>query len=151
MKYAVRRLAQFVSAGGSLVLSFLFADLAPGDFFSEMRLERGVTAETVAALRARHGLDRPLPVRYATWLGSMARGEFGYSLAYNSAVGPAAAAADPGHVAADRDRHAGGVAAGGSTGHLERGTSRHLERSGFKCRFRFCCLSQSFIGDYSVL
>jgi peptide/nickel transport system permease protein len=89
MKYAARRLLHslFLLAGVSL-LSFLFADLAPGDFFSEMRLQPGVTARTVDALRARHGLDRPLPVRYAAWLGSMARGEFGYSLAYNSAVGP---------------------------------------------------------------
>jgi peptide/nickel transport system permease protein len=89
MKYAARRLLHslFLLAGVSL-LSFLFADLAPGDFFSEMRLDPGVTAETVDALRARHGLDRPLPVRYAAWLGSMARGEFGYSLAYDSAVGP---------------------------------------------------------------
>jgi peptide/nickel transport system permease protein len=89
MKYAVRRLLHsLILLGGVSVLSFLFADLAPGDFFSEMRLERGVTAETVEALRAQRGLDRPLPVRYAAWLGSMARGEFGYSLAYNSAVGP---------------------------------------------------------------
>jgi len=43
---------------------------------------------TAEALRLRHGLDRPLPVRYVAWLGSMARGEFGYSLAYNGAVGP---------------------------------------------------------------
>ena len=89
MKYAARRLLHslFLLAGVSL-LSFLFADLAPGDFFSEMRLDPGVTSGTIAALRARHGLDRPLPARYAAWLGSMARGEFGYSLAYNSAVGP---------------------------------------------------------------
>ena len=89
MKYAARRLLHslFLLAGVSL-LSFLFADLAPGDFFSEMRHETGATAQTVDALRARHGLDRPLPVRYAAWLGSMARGEFGYSLAYNSPVGP---------------------------------------------------------------
>jgi peptide/nickel transport system permease protein len=89
MKYAARRLLHslFLLAGVS-ILSFLFADLAPGDFFSEMRLEPGVNAGTVAALRARQGLDRPLPVRYAAWLGSMARGEFGHSLAYNSAVGP---------------------------------------------------------------
>ena len=89
MKYAARRLLHslFLLAGVSL-LSFLFADLAPGDFFSEMRLDPGVTSATVDALRARHGLDRPLPVRYAAWLGSMARGEFGYSLAYNTAVGP---------------------------------------------------------------
>ncbi len=89
MKYAVGRLLHsLILLAGVSVLSFLFADLAPGDFFSEMRLERGVTAETVEALRAQRGLDRPLTVRYAAWLGSMARGEFGYSLAYDSAVGP---------------------------------------------------------------
>jgi peptide/nickel transport system permease protein len=89
LKYAARRLLHslFLLAGVSL-LSFLFADLAPGDFFSEMRLDPGMTASTVDALRARHGLDRPLPARYAAWLASMARGEFGYSLAYNSAIGP---------------------------------------------------------------
>jgi peptide/nickel transport system permease protein len=97
MKYAARRLLHslFLLAAVSL-LSFLFADLAPGDFFSEMRLEPGVTRNTVDALRARHGLDRPLPVRYAAWLASMARGEFGYSLAYNSAVGPLLRARIPG-------------------------------------------------------
>jgi peptide/nickel transport system permease protein len=89
MKYAVRRLLHslLLLAGVSL-LSFLFADLAPGDFFSELRHETGATEQTVDALRVRHGLDRPLLVRYAVWLGSVARGEFGYSLAYNSAVGP---------------------------------------------------------------
>jgi peptide/nickel transport system permease protein len=89
MRYAARRLLHslLLLAGVSL-LSFLFADLAPGDFFSEMRLDPGVTGGTIDRLRARHGLDRPLPVRYAAWLGSMAHGEFGYSLAYDSAVGP---------------------------------------------------------------
>jgi peptide/nickel transport system permease protein len=89
MRYAARRLLHglLLLAGVSL-LSFLFADLAPGDFFSEMRLERGVTAQTIQSMRERRGLDRPLPVRYAAWLASMARGEFGYSLAYASPVGP---------------------------------------------------------------
>jgi len=97
MKYAARRLLHsLLLLGGVSVLSFVFADLAPGDFFSEMRLERGVTAETVEALRAQHGLDRPLPVRYAAWLASMARGEFGYSLAYRGAVGPLLAERIPG-------------------------------------------------------
>src|SRR5260370_41438799 len=78
MKYAARRLLHsLVLLGGVSVLSFLFADLAPGDFFSEIHLERGVTAETVEALRARHGLDRPPPPRYAAWLGWIGRGEFG--------------------------------------------------------------------------
>jgi len=73
---------------GISVGSFLFADLAPGDFFSEMQLQPGVTPAAVAALRAQYALDRPLPVRYANWLASMARGEFGYSLTYRGPVGP---------------------------------------------------------------
>ena len=87
--YTVRRVIHsIVLLGGVSVFSFLFADLAPGDFFTEMRLDPLVPAGTAEALRVRHGLDRPLPVRYAAWLGSMGRGEFGYSLAYKSAVGP---------------------------------------------------------------
>jgi peptide/nickel transport system permease protein len=73
---------------GVSLLSFLFADLAPGDYFSQLRTDPRVSAETVAALRAQYGLDRPLPVRYAAWVASVLRGDFGYSLAYNSPVGP---------------------------------------------------------------
>ena len=89
MKYAAQRLLHsfFLLAGVSL-LSFLFADLAPGDFYSEMRLDPRVSAATVEAMRAERGLNRGLAVRYAAWLASIARGEFGYSLAYNQAVGP---------------------------------------------------------------
>jgi peptide/nickel transport system permease protein len=68
------------------VLSFLFADLAPGDFYAE--LDQRVSAATIQAMRAERGLDRPLPMRYAAWIASVARGEFGHSLAYNSPVGP---------------------------------------------------------------
>ena len=70
------------------ILSFVFAELAPGDFFSEMQANPRVTADTLAALRAQNGLDRPLPARYAMWLRSVARGEFGYSLTYHAPVGP---------------------------------------------------------------
>jgi len=90
MKYAAQRLlhAVFLLLGVSF-LSFLFADLAPGDFFSELRLDNPeVSAETIAALRAQYGLDRPLPVRYGVWLAAVAHGEFGYSLAYRGPVGP---------------------------------------------------------------
>jgi peptide/nickel transport system permease protein len=89
MKYALQRLLHgLLLLAAVSVLSFLFANLAPGDFYSEMRLDPRVSAATVQAMRAARGLDRPLPVRYAAWLASVARGEFGYSLAYGSAVGP---------------------------------------------------------------
>jgi peptide/nickel transport system permease protein len=71
---------------GVSVLSFLLADMAPGDFFGEMRLDPRMSEETVRALRARHGLDRPLPERYVRWVGSLLRGELGFSFAYGRPV-----------------------------------------------------------------
>jgi peptide/nickel transport system permease protein len=70
------------------VLSFVMIQLAPGDFFAEMRLDPRISEATVQALRARYGLERPLPERYLIWLSSLARGELGYSFAYGSPVGP---------------------------------------------------------------
>jgi peptide/nickel transport system permease protein len=89
MRYIARRLLHgLLLLVGVSMLSFLFADLAPGDYFSELRTDPRVSPETIAALRAQSGLDRPLPVRYAAWVASVLRGDFGYSLAYNSPVGP---------------------------------------------------------------
>ena len=70
------------------ILSFVLVDLAPGDFFAEMRLDPRISEATLRTLRARHGLDRPLPERYARWAASLARGELGYSFAYGSPVAP---------------------------------------------------------------
>jgi len=39
-------------------------------------------------LRAQYQLDRPLPVRYASWMNSVLRGQMGFSFAYNSPVAP---------------------------------------------------------------
>ena len=85
MRYLLRRLlhAVFVLAGVS-VLSFLFSEMSPGDYFAEMRMMPQVSPDTIAAQRAQYGLDRPLPIRYARWLQSVARGDFGYSFAYNA-------------------------------------------------------------------
>src|SRR5262249_11741545 len=57
-------------------------------FFDEMRLNPQISAETISTLRAHYGLDRPLAVRYFLWVGSVVRGDFGYSLAYNAPVAP---------------------------------------------------------------
>jgi peptide/nickel transport system permease protein len=72
---------------GVSILSFVMVELAPGDYFAEMRLDPRVSAATVQALRVRYGLDRPLPERYLRWLASLARGELGYSFAYGQPVG----------------------------------------------------------------
>ncbi len=89
MRYLLRRLvhASFLLVGVS-VLAFLFTTLAPGTYFDEMRLNPQIAPETVAALRSQYGFDKPLPVRYATWLSSAFHGDMGFSFAYNSPVAP---------------------------------------------------------------
>jgi len=89
MRYLWRRAAHAVLLLFAVsVFSFALVELAPGDYFDEMRLNPQISRDTVADLRARYGLDRPLPARYALWLRSVARGELGYSFAYASPVGP---------------------------------------------------------------
>ena len=73
---------------GVSVFAFVLIDLAPGDYFEEMKLNPQISPSTLAALRAEYGLDRPLAVRYALWLRSVARGELGFSFAYNRPVWP---------------------------------------------------------------
>jgi peptide/nickel transport system permease protein len=89
MPYLARRLfhSVFLLACVSL-LTFALVDLAPGEFFDEMRLDPRVSKETIAGLRSHYGLDLPLPVKYLRWLESVLRGECGFSLSYNSPAGP---------------------------------------------------------------
>jgi peptide/nickel transport system permease protein len=87
--YLGRRLGHaLIVLFGVSVLSFALAEAAPGDFIDELRLDPRVSDATVAALRDRYGLDRPLPEQYLRWLRSVARGELGFSMAYEGPVGP---------------------------------------------------------------
>jgi peptide/nickel transport system permease protein len=89
MGFLLRRLFRslFLVAGAS-VLSFAIIDLAPGDYFDAMRLNPRVSRETIAALRSEYGLNRPLPVQYLSWARSVLRGDWGFSLAYNTPAAP---------------------------------------------------------------
>jgi peptide/nickel transport system permease protein len=42
--------------------------------------------EVVESIRARYGLDRPMPVRYADWLGGVVTGDFGESYYWHKPV-----------------------------------------------------------------
>src|SRR5213594_3095410 len=79
-RYVVRRLliAVPVIFGISLVLFTILA-LAPGDPFEELATNPNVPPEVRMNLRAKFGLDDPLPVRYTRWLTSMLRGDWGFS------------------------------------------------------------------------
>ncbi|SNT73946.1 ABC transporter permease [Paracoccus seriniphilus] len=68
----------------SLVI-FLLIDAAPGDP-AEIMLGTSAQPDTLAALRAELGLDRPLMVRYLGWLAGVFTGDLGQSYTYGVAV-----------------------------------------------------------------
>src|SRR5256884_2196402 len=79
-RYVIRRLliAVPVIFGISLVLFTILA-LAPGAPVEEEARTPHGPAEVRQNLRAKFGLDDPLPVRYARWLGAMLHGDWGFS------------------------------------------------------------------------
>lgn len=86
VRYAARKLAALLAT--MLVVSLLtFAafDLISGDPATAM-LGTQATPESLAALRAELGLDRPLPVRYGDWLLGFFTGDLGVSYQYHIPV-----------------------------------------------------------------
>ena len=65
---------------GVSIVTFLFANLAPGDPISTLvHPGEGVRPSDLAALRESLGLNQPLYVRYVVWLGQLLRGNLGSS------------------------------------------------------------------------
>jgi peptide/nickel transport system permease protein len=88
MRYLARRfLHALLLLAAATIVTFLFTTLAPGNYFDEMRLNPQISRETLSSLKAHYDLDRPLLVRYGAWIKSLAKGEMGYSFAYNAPVG----------------------------------------------------------------
>jgi peptide/nickel transport system permease protein len=83
-----RGLHSFFLLLGVSVLTFVLVDLAPGEFFDEMSVNPRISPATIAGLRSQHALDRPLPVKYLYWMRSVAKGEWGFSFAYDSPAAP---------------------------------------------------------------
>ncbi len=85
-RYVLKRLVRTIPIViGVTLVTFLILHLTPGD---PVRIMLGpyATPENIAILRAQYGLDQPLPVQYLTWLGNIARGDFGTSIRYNRPV-----------------------------------------------------------------
>ena len=81
-RYVLRQLLIAIPSliGISIVLFTVLA-LAPGDPFEELATNPNVPAEVRANLRAKFGLDDPVPVRYVRWAGAMVQGDWGFSFA----------------------------------------------------------------------
>ena len=77
-----------------LSLTFALLRLAPGDPATFL-LAPGATAADAVRLRAELGLDRPIGVQYARWLGATLRGDLGTSFVERRPVSAALADALP--------------------------------------------------------
>lgn len=62
------------------LLLFLLMRLAPGDPLSRLLDQRQMTAEELAGLRARFGLDQPIGRQFLTFVGGVATGDLGISI-----------------------------------------------------------------------
>ena len=61
------------------LIVFTLPRLIPGDVV-QLMLEEKAYGKDLEELRAKLGLDRPIPVQYVEWLGKIGRGDFGESL-----------------------------------------------------------------------
>jgi peptide/nickel transport system permease protein len=78
--YVLRRL--LVALPSLLIATFIvftLPRLIPGDVV-QLMLEEKAYGKDLEELRAKLGLNRPIPVQYASWLGSVGRGDLGESL-----------------------------------------------------------------------
>jgi oligopeptide transport system permease protein len=79
-RYVIRRLLQMVLVLiGTTFLIFSMVYALPGDPFAGKCGDRGCPAEYIAAMRAKFGLDQPLPVQYAHYVQNLLHGDFGES------------------------------------------------------------------------
>src|SRR5690349_20817595 len=79
-RYVLRRLILLVpTLFGVTIVIFALVRLLPGDAVSLQLQDAKATAADEAALRTQLGLDRPMVLQYADWLGGLLRGDLGHS------------------------------------------------------------------------
>ena len=88
--YILRRLAISVPILlGLTVVTFMLAELMPGDFVEALIPTTAIvnfSPEQLEAMRENYGLDRPPWIRYLVWLRELAKGNMGESLASGAPV-----------------------------------------------------------------
>jgi len=80
LRYLLNRLVGLVAVMFIVAtIVFVILRITPGDPAAVM-LGPQASQQDIDTLRARLGLDQPLPVQYAAWLGQLARGDLGQSI-----------------------------------------------------------------------
>ena len=68
------------------LVSFFIIQLAPGDYFTQLKMNPEISAETIENLRKDFGLDKPAIVQYFYWLKNVVTFNLGQSFAYHVPV-----------------------------------------------------------------
>jgi peptide/nickel transport system permease protein len=86
--YVLRRLLVMIPVLFIIsVMVFSMVHLSPGDpVMLLVPEEDGVDQETIDAIRRAHGLDRPVPIQYLSWVGGVLTGDLGRSIRTNQPV-----------------------------------------------------------------
>jgi peptide/nickel transport system permease protein len=90
--YIIRRLlAGILTIWAATIITFVVIQLPPGDFVTAYVANLQSTGtilsmEEAEALRIQYGLDQPIYVQYAKWMGLMLEGNFGMAMEYNRPV-----------------------------------------------------------------
>jgi dipeptide transport system permease protein len=96
LAFLLKRLATLVpTLIGITIVAFGLIRLVPGDPIEVMMGERRLDPEAHAALVKRMGLDQPLPVQYADYVGKLLHGDLGQSLVSREPVSKEFAALFP--------------------------------------------------------
>ncbi len=86
-RYILKRLIQMIPLLIFIsIISFGISKMAPGDFLTQKALNPSISPETIAAERARLGLDQPVHIQYVRWATNFVQGDMGQSFMYRTSV-----------------------------------------------------------------
>ncbi|MFI5367029.1 MAG: ABC transporter permease [Candidatus Binatia bacterium] len=85
--YLLRRVLHMIPLLlGITFLAFLIIDLAPGDYFSTLKMNPSISPEVIHQMEVQFGYGDPLLLRYAKWLWRALHLDLGVSVAYRVRV-----------------------------------------------------------------
>lgn len=81
--YLLRRVVHMIPLLlGITFLAFLVIDLAPGDYFSTLKMNPSISPETIREMERQFGYGDPLVLRYGKWLWRVLHFDLGTSVSY---------------------------------------------------------------------
>lgn len=87
LRYTTYRFIQAIPVLiGISILTFILANLTPGDPVRLMVQGQEVSPEQIERIEAQYGLDRPLHERYLDYMAGLVQGDMGYSFHRNRSV-----------------------------------------------------------------